>query len=135
MSSRLLIPAALLAGVFLLAAAAGGGNSTPRFDDITKQAGIHFVHLKGNKGVANIMDEAGPGVCVFDYDGDGWPDIYFVSARDLYGRGLQARNALYRNNRDGTFTDVTDKPGCREPAMAWVAQLAITITTAIPIFT
>jgi hypothetical protein len=111
LSSRFLIPAVLLAGIFLLAAAAGGGNSTPRFDDVTKQAGIHFVHLKGNKGVANIMDEAGPGVCVFDYDGDGWPDIYFVSARDLYGRGLQARNALYRNNRDGTFTDVTDQAG------------------------
>jgi len=109
--SRFLIPTVLLAGIGFLAAAAGGGDSTPRFDDITKQAGVRFVHFKGNKGVANIMDEAGPGVCVFDYDGDGWPDIYFVSARDLYGRGLQARNALYRNNRDGTFTDVTDQAG------------------------
>ena len=48
---------------------------------------------------------------MFDFDGDGWPDIYFVSARDLYGRGIAARNALYRNNGDGTFTDVTDKAG------------------------
>jgi hypothetical protein len=112
---RFLIPAGLIAGAgFLVAALAGAGgedNSTPRFDDIAKQAGIQFVHLKGNKGVATIMDEAGPGVCVFDYDGDGWPDIYFVSARDLYGRGLKARNALYHNNGDGTFTDVTDKAG------------------------
>ena len=105
----------MVVGMSLLAASFAGpsadDNSTPRFDDITRQAGVRFVHLKGNKGVANIMDEAGPGVCVFDYDGDGWPDIYLVSARDLYGRGLVARNALYRNNGDGTFTDVTEKAG------------------------
>jgi hypothetical protein len=115
MIGRFLIVAGIGVGMLLLAAEfAGsrpGGNSTPRFDDITKQAGVTFVHLKGNQGVANIMDEAGPGVCVFDFDGDGWPDIYFVSARDLYGRGIAARNALYRNNGDGTFTDVTDKAG------------------------
>ena len=113
--ARFLIPAAIVVGISLLAAAFAGAPAdeslTPRFDDVTQQAGIHFVHLKGNKGVANIMDEAGPGVCVFDFDGDGWPDIYLVSARDLYGRGLVARNALYRNNGDGTFTDVTEKAG------------------------
>jgi hypothetical protein len=109
---RFLVPAGLAAGIALLAAAAVSlVSSTPRFDDIAKQAGIRFVHFKGNRGVANIRDEAGPGVCVFDYDGDGWPDIYFVNARDLYGRGIEARNALYRNNRDGTFTDVTEKAG------------------------
>src|ERR1700690_2811633 len=112
---RLLSPACVVVGMTLLATAFAGAaaddSSTPRFDDITKQAGVGFVHLKGNKGVANIMDAAGPGVCVFDFDGDGWPDIYLVSARDLYGRGLVARNALYRNNGDGTFTDVTEKAG------------------------
>lgn len=110
---RFLIPASLLCGFALLVAAwaAGGDSSVPRFDDITKEAGVQFIHLKGNKGVATIMDEAGPGVCIFDFDGDGWPDLYFVSARDLYGRGIRARNGLYRNNRDGTFTDVTEKAG------------------------
>ncbi|HEX4748192.1 MAG TPA: CRTAC1 family protein [Bryobacteraceae bacterium] len=93
------------------ASTAESPNRPPRFDDITKEAGIRFVHLKGNKGIANIRDEAGPGVCILDFDGDGWPDIYFVSARDLYGRGLVARNALYRNNGDGTFTDVTEQAG------------------------
>jgi enediyne biosynthesis protein E4 len=115
MPARFLIPAGIVAAISLLAAAfagaSAGSNSAPRFDDITKQAGIRFVHLKGNQGVANIRDEAGPGVCVLDFDGDGWPDLYFVSARDLYGRGLVARNALYRNNGDGTFTDVTDEAG------------------------
>ena len=113
--ARCLISTGLVAGMLFLVAAFSGAapvaSSTPRFDDVTKQAGVTFVHLKGNKGVANIMDEAGPGVCVFDYNGDGWPDIYFVSARDLYGRGLKARNALYRNNGDGTFTDVTEQAG------------------------
>ena len=73
--ARLLIPACVVVGMSLLATAFGGASadesSTPRFDDVAKQAGVHFVHLKGNKGVANIMDEAGPGVCVFDFDGDG----------------------------------------------------------------
>ena len=46
-----------------------------------------------------------------DFDGDGWQDIYFVNGRDLYNRGISVRNALYRNNGDGTFTDVTDKAG------------------------
>jgi hypothetical protein len=116
--NRTLIPAlATLVTVLIffafqdLASPRTGSASTPVFDDITKEAGIRFVHFKGNKGVANIMEEAGPGVCVADFDGDGWPDIYFVNGRDLYGRGLKARNALYRNNRDGTFTDVTDKAG------------------------
>lgn len=46
-----------------------------------------------------------------DFDGDGWPDIYFVNGRDLYNRGISVTNALYRNNRDGTFTDVTQQAG------------------------
>ena len=53
----------------------------------------------------------GPGVCVADYDGDGYIDIYFVSGRDLYSRGITVRNALYHNNGDGTFTDVSEKAG------------------------
>src|SRR6266478_1811879 len=81
----------------------------PRFIDVTAAATIEFSHLKGNLGVATILEEAGPGVCVADYNGDGWPDIYFVSGRDLHGRGIPARNALYHNNGNGTFTDVTAK--------------------------
>lgn len=50
-------------------------------------------------------------MCVADFDGDGWQDIYFVNGRDRYGRGITMRNALYRNNGGGTFTDVTEKAG------------------------
>src|SRR2546429_4174067 len=50
----------------------------PRFKNITQEAHIQFSHLKGNQGVATILEEAGPGVCVADYNSDGWPDIYFI---------------------------------------------------------
>src|SRR5215468_4881369 len=85
--------------------------ATTQFTNNTKAAGITFTHFKGNNGTSTILEEAGPGVCVFDYDGDGWQDIYFVNGRDLYQRGVQKRNALYRNNGDGSFTDVTEKAG------------------------
>ncbi len=91
----------------------GQGAPPPvQFSDTTKSAGIAFTHFKGKNGVATILEEAGPGVCVADFDGDGFPDIYFVNGRDLYNRGITVRNALYHNNGgDGTFTDVTEKAG------------------------
>jgi len=79
--------------------------------NVTAAAGIKFVHFKGNKGISINREEFGPGVCVADFDGDGWQDIYFVNGRDLYNRGISVNNALYRNNHDGTFTDVTEKAG------------------------
>src|SRR5216683_87719 len=82
-----------------------------QFTNVTAQAGIKFVHYPGNKGIAIIREVFGPGVCVGDFDGDGWQDVYFVNGRDLYDRGIAARNALYHNNGDGTFTDVTESAG------------------------
>jgi len=82
-----------------------------QFTDITARSGIKFVHFKGNEGISINREEFGPGVCVADFDGDGWPDIYFVNGRDLYNRGISVGNALYHNNRDGAFTDVTEKAG------------------------
>src|SRR5580765_1146978 len=82
-----------------------------QFTDVTAQSGIKFTHFKGNQGISINREEFGPGVCVADFDGDGWQDIYFVNGRDLYEHGISARNALYRNRGDGTFTDVTDKFG------------------------
>src|SRR5246500_1389553 len=98
-----------MAALFSLASSA---RSNPiQFTDVTEAAGIKFVHFKGNEGTSINREEFGPGVCVADFDGDGWQDIYFVNGRDLYNRGISVHNALYRNNRDGTFTDVTDRAG------------------------
>jgi enediyne biosynthesis protein E4 len=105
---RTLICGAVAALSLVLASA----QSNPiQFTDVAAAAGIKFVHFKGNEGTSINREEFGPGVCVADFDGDGWQDIYFVNGRDLYNRGIVVRNALYRNNRDGTFTDVTDKSG------------------------
>jgi hypothetical protein len=89
---------------------------TPRpaliqFTNTTAAAGIKFTHFRGNDGIPINREIFGPGVCVADFDGDGFPDIYFVNGRDLYNRGISTRNALYHNNGDGTFTDVTDAAG------------------------
>ena len=85
--------------------------SAPEFSDVTTAAHIHFTHFKGNDGTSINLEEFGPGVCVSDYDRDGWQDIYFVNGRDRYNRGISVKNALYRNNGNGTFTDVTDTAG------------------------
>jgi enediyne biosynthesis protein E4 len=89
-------------------------HATPppgQFTNVTRSAGIAFVHFKGTNGTSVILEEAGPGVCVADFDGDGYQDIYFVNGRDLYKRGINTRNALYRNQGNGAFTDITEKAG------------------------
>jgi hypothetical protein len=60
-----------------------------------------------------LPETMGPGVAFLDYDNDGWMDIFLVNSgpADFYTPKKPLRNALYRNNRDGTFTDVTEKAG------------------------
>ena len=95
----------------LSTAVSSSAASPVQFSNVTQAAGIRFQHFKGSKGTSTILEEAGPGICVADFDADGYQDIYFVSGRDLYGRGISVRNALYRNQGDGTFLDVTEKSG------------------------
>jgi hypothetical protein len=82
-----------------------------QFTNVTDAAGIKFVHYRANEGIPIDREIFGPGICVADFDDDGFQDIYFVNGRDLYGRGISARNALYHNNGNGTFSDVTEKAG------------------------
>ena len=83
------------------------------FRDITVQAGIHFTHNNGAFGKKWLPETMGPGCAFIDYDNDGWPDILLVNGADWPGHyhGGATTMKLYRNNHDGTFTDVTVRAG------------------------
>ena len=82
------------------------------FTDVSAQAGIRFKHNSGAFGKKYLPETMGSGICVFDYDNDGWPDIFFVNSMDWPGHGSgKSLPALYHNNHDGTFTDVTRQAG------------------------
>ena len=92
------------------------------FINATAQAGIRFKHHDGRSGARYFVEPLGAGAVFFDYNNDGFQDIYFVNGADLRERSGGAgergsegarkmRNALYRNDRDGTFTDVTEAAG------------------------
>lgn len=83
-----------------------------QFTDVTAQAGIHFKHNTGAFGKKYLPETMGSGVCVIDYDNDGWPDILFVNSMDWPGhKTAKSFPALYHNNKNGTFTDVTRQAG------------------------
>ena len=80
--------------------------------DVTRQAGITFTHTSGVTGKYSYLEIMGGGVALFDHDGDGWLDIYFVNGNHILSApSPEITNVLYRNNRDGTFTDVTQAAG------------------------
>ncbi|MGA7554149.1 MAG: CRTAC1 family protein, partial [Candidatus Acidiferrales bacterium] len=82
------------------------------FEDITRAAGIQFVHNNGAFGKKWLPETMGPGVAFIDYDDDGWQDILLVNGMDWPGHAHKhSTMALYHNNHDGTFTDVTKKAG------------------------
>ena len=87
--------------------------------DITAKTGIHFNHLSTPEA-RYIVESMSGGVALIDYDQDGYPDIYFTNAAsvEMALAGKKAKSALYHNNHDGTFTDVTDKAGVGYPCWA-----------------
>jgi hypothetical protein len=96
----------------------------PQLVDITASTGIHFEHLSSPEQ-RYIVESMGGGVALLDYDGDGWLDIYFTNAPSVSMalEGKKARSALYRNNHDGTFTDVSEKAGVAYPCWAMGAAV------------
>jgi hypothetical protein len=83
-----------------------------RLTDVTSQAGINFQHNNGAFGSKFLPETMGPGCAFFDYDGDGWLDILIVNGTDFPGhKRSNSTLSLYRNNRNGTFTDVTARAG------------------------
>ena len=85
------------------------------FTDVTKQAGLDkFHHRSGTPQKTSIIETPGSGVALFDYDNDGWLDIYLLNGSTIAafkGKEPAPRAMLFHNNHDGTFTDVTDKAG------------------------
>jgi hypothetical protein len=93
----------------------------PVFEDITEKSGIRFKHRSSRTTQKYLPESMGAGVAMFDYDNDGWLDLFFVNGarlQDPMPNGASPDksepmywNRLYRNNRDGTFIDVTEKAG------------------------
>ncbi len=84
------------------------------FTDIAETAGLTIENVFGGVTTKKyIIETTGTGVAIFDYDNDGWPDIFIVNGTKLEGfpSGKSPSNHLYRNNHDGTFSDVTEKAG------------------------
>jgi hypothetical protein len=102
-----------IAGIVLCPWRAPGADF-PTFVNVAEEAGIVFEQETGATGRHYNPEFSGAGLCVFDYDGDGWVDLYAVNGARLPGfeaSGEGPTNRLYRNNGDGSFTDVTAQTG------------------------
>jgi hypothetical protein len=89
-------------------------SAPPVFEEVPPSAsGIQWTHNAAHSPQKYLPEATGPGCAFFDYDNDGWMDIYLVNSgkSDFYTPPKPLRNALYHNNHDGTFTDVTEKAG------------------------
>jgi hypothetical protein len=95
------------------------GRPVPQLEDVTAKTGITFKHA-ADPAKKYIVESMSGGVIVFDYDRDGWPDIYFTNAPtvEMAIKGQKTRGALYHNNHDGTFTDITEKARLTSPCFA-----------------
>ncbi|MFZ0213024.1 MAG: CRTAC1 family protein [Candidatus Acidiferrales bacterium] len=92
--------------------AAEASNPGFRLVDVTSPAGIQFRHYTGAYGGKLLPETMGSGCAFIDYDADGWPDILLINGMDWPGhRRQRSTMKLYRNNRNGTFTDVTRRAG------------------------
>jgi len=94
-------------------------RKVPQLVDVLGKTGIKFVHTSAPEK-KYIVESMSGGVLLVDYDRDGWQDIYFTNAPtvEMALKGEKARSALYRNNGDGTFADVTAKAGVGSPGFA-----------------
>jgi hypothetical protein len=127
------LPAILTPALFpeTLRAALGELLSLPkpvpfsRFVDVAATAGLtQTVYYGDSTRNTYIVEVNGTGCAFFDYDNDGWMDVFILGGRRLEGVPSGSSNRLYRNNRNGTFTDVTEKAGLLDPA-GWACGVCV----------
>ncbi len=95
-----------------------GQNTKPVFSEITKEAGIDFRYTFGDNTYENILESSGSGITIFDYNNDGFPDLYMLNGTYIEGISdpggeifKDTRNKLYKNNGNGTFTELSREAG------------------------
>jgi hypothetical protein len=105
-----LLAAAMLAGSFVMA---GAAQTTVRFTDVTRESGVNFHHVNGASPDKHLVETMGSGGLFFDYDNDGWIDLFLVDGGSLADPRVasQAKHRLYRNRGNGTFDEVTARSG------------------------
>jgi hypothetical protein len=104
--------------------APSGRPFNAHFVDVASSAGLQAPVIYGGvESKKYILEATGCGCAFLDYDNDGWMDIFLLSGTRLEGDPLGATNRLYKNNRDGTFTDVTEKSGLK--AVGWASGVCI----------
>jgi enediyne biosynthesis protein E4 len=103
---------------------ASGRPFHARFTDVAEKAGLtHPVVYGGIDAKSYILEVVGCGVAFLDYDNDGWLDLFVLSGTRLEGAPPGTTNRLYKNNRDGTFTDVTEKAGLTR--LGWASAVTV----------
>ena len=104
--------------------APSGRPFNAHFVDVAQNAGLREPVIYGDEGTANyIVESTGCGCAFIDYDNDGWMDLFVLSGTRLRGAPEGDTNRLYKNNRDGTFTDVTAKAGLH--SLGWACGVCI----------
>jgi hypothetical protein len=108
-----IFPVVFAASVIAAAGVSGANTSLPQFVDIARQSGVVFQHINGASANKHLVETMGSGGMFFDYDADGWTDIFLVDGGSFADAAVhrRARHRLFHNRGNGTFEDVTDRSG------------------------